>query len=469
MCVRNVFQGVLLLVGIAIVPCITTAQQIVGTDRHTSILCADGTVYGWTSVNTNGMLGFGTEENANIPTRAKVDNISSIFSGDFSIVAVDQAGKVWAWGSNQGGRFGMPSWDFREFAPKLIMHTTGVKKVVVNNSNTAYLMNNGQVRISGDNYAGQYGNGTTTTLDSGSVLVPLDSIVDIFCALSSTCAVRADGTIYAWGNNGTKLIDSSDNIAVSSPVVKLRTNGVISTSGSFGGYSSVRGCMKIVTIEGDVYVWGWNDNNQLGFENVQRIVTPRRLSLPKKVKAVTGGAYHTIVLYEDGTVAAFGDNEKGQLGNPSVTNSATPVNVSGLTDIVAISAGIYTSFAFARDGTLYGWGDNEYHQLNVSGGNTITQPVAIPLPCVPLSITASIKQTELLCAPNPVYDVLRIAIEQNTSSVELYSMLGGIVQFAQPSALDTHITMDISQQPPGMYTVVRTMGNSRTTELIVKL
>ncbi len=74
------------------------------------------------------------------------------------------------------------------------------------------------------------------------------------------------------------------------------------------------------------------------------------------VKAVAGGAFHSLALRNDGTVRAWGWNGFGALGDGSTTERNSPVRVAGLDHVTAIAAGAYHSLALRDDGTVVAWG-----------------------------------------------------------------------------------------------------------------
>ncbi len=80
--------------------------------------------------------------------------------------------------------------------------------------------------------------------------------------------------------------------------------------------------------------------------------------------AISAGAYHTVVLYEDGTVAACGDDSYGQC------------QVGDWRDIVQISTGAYHTVGLKADGTLVATGKNDQGQCDVGGLTQIVQIAA---------------------------------------------------------------------------------------------
>ena len=130
-------------------------------------------------------------------------------------------------------------------------------------------------------------------------------------------AIRADGTVVAWGTNWYGQCDVPTNV----------TDAVAVAAG--GRHSVALGR------DGSVVVWG---DNTLG----QITNAPSNLTNVVDVKA---GLWHTLALKADGTVAAWGD-----LFNRS---NAVP---SGFSNVIAIAAGPRHCLALKSDHTVVGWG-----------------------------------------------------------------------------------------------------------------
>lgn len=89
---------------------------------------------------------------------------------------------------------------------------------------------------------------------------------------------------------------------------------------------------------------------------------------------VSGGAFHTLALKDDGTVWAWGQNSSGQLGDGTTQQSSFPVQVLTqplvpLTDIVAVSAGPWHSVAIKSDGTVWQWDSFSSFAVQVDSTN----------------------------------------------------------------------------------------------------
>ncbi len=129
---------------------------------------------------------------------------------------------------------------------------------------------------------------------------------------------------------------------------------------------------------GTLRAWGEGRMGQLGsgdFATVDRptpVVGPGGAGPLGGVVAVAAGAYHTLVVREDGSVWAWGDNTFGQLGDGRWgldARSAVPVRVLGvggegfLQGAVAVAGGRDHSVALLADGTVVAWGARAQGQL----------------------------------------------------------------------------------------------------------
>ncbi len=462
------YSRLVVLATIVMSALVANAQQIVGSGRHASILCVDGAVFSW-GENYDGLLGDGTMTPSQEAVRSKVPPAARLIGRHNGVMAIDFDGRVYTWGVITGNQFGMPSWHWREAMPQSLPFVNGVRNATTSDANAYYHLENGNILVSGANSQGQYGNGSTTRLDSGVTLVPLDSVLDVFCDIATAYAVRKDGWIWAWGSNQENQIDSSTNLYYDKPRKMFHTPGVAFTLGTSSGFMNVFGSMRVVTVDGDVLVWGQNDKNQLGVTNTKRVKVPTKIAMPGKVIAITGGLYHTVVLLENGTVWSWGDNGFGQLGNPNYNNTVEPVEAIGLANVVAIGSGSFSSYAIMRDGSLHGWGDNTYRQLNRDDAPRQYTAVPLPVPCGLVSgVAADSQKTTTQSSPSPVIDILTVPIVEGTTRVEIFSIEGRTVHVVQPSFTDSMLRFDLSSESPGLYTIVRTRGYVVTTEVVIK-
>jgi alpha-tubulin suppressor-like RCC1 family protein len=246
-------------------------------------LKSDGTLMVW-----GGGLGVATPANTHVPTPVALSNIRRVAAGPNHTVVVRTDGTVWAWGSNQFGQLGTTAPDSCVAPdvpcaklPLLVPGITGVMDVAVGGGHTLALKADGSVWAWGDNRAGQLGDGTVVSRTTPAPVPGVAGAVQI-----------AAGGFSAYGLNG------------------------------YGdGHSVARNA------DGSVWTWGANLYGELGDG------TTRPRSTPAPVPGVTGAiditaaTSHTAAIRSDGTVLAWGINNLGQLGDGTLVQRLTPVSV----------------------------------------------------------------------------------------------------------------------------------------------
>lgn len=152
-----------------------------------------------------------------------------------------------------------------------------------------------------------------------------DEVRAVAAGAQHSLAVRADGTVEAWGANDLGQLN-----------VPAGLHDVVAVSA--GAYHSLA-----LQRDGTVAAWG---NDAQGQTDVPAGLT--------NVIAIAAGTAHSLALRADGTVVGWGDDTFGQ--------ASPPVD---LRDVVGIAAGTTHSLALRADGTATGWGGNGAGQLNV--------------------------------------------------------------------------------------------------------
>lgn len=90
-----------------------------------------------------------------------------------------------------------------------------------------------------------------------------------------------------------------------------------------------------LTSSGQLLACGLNTNNKLGlsstFQHCEKalVLTPVK-NIKVKIKDVTMGNYHTILITEDGNAITLGRNNEGQLGRGHCKPRAQPEEVNAL-------------------------------------------------------------------------------------------------------------------------------------------
>ncbi len=305
------------------------------------------------------------------------------------------------------------------------------KKIVQTANGSGYslaLASDGTVYAWGQNNYGQLGNGTTT--DSNvpvavkTVGTPMEGkkIIQVSTKIWYSLALASDGTVYAWGLNGSGQLGDG-TITHSSTPVAVKTIGTPMEGKTIVGIAAGASHSLALASDGKIYVWGGNAYGQFGNGvTTTSSVVPvavKTVGTPmdnKKIIQIHAGYYHSLALASDGTVYAWGQNTYGQLGNNTMINANAPVSVQTIGTpmagkiIIQLAAGNSQSVALASDGTIYAWGWNMYGQLG--NGTTVDTriPVAVKVTGTPMAgkviaqVAASNAHTLAVASDGTVYD-----------------------------------------------------------------
>lgn len=318
---------------------------------HGSFLTEDGDVYSWGFGNF-GRLGHGDSENQLIPKKIEAlddANIVRIENGNGASYAIDDKGKLYAWGQNSNGQLGQGDEDHRD-----------VPTVVAALSD--------------------------------------ETVVDVSSGTSHTVVLTADGDVYAFGSNTDGQIGSPEGLddngtpvrEVLSPVrvESLPQNVVSITADTKTSFA--------VTADGEVFGWGENRFGQIGIgtDNGDGTFTPDRddvlvptqiQGLPDNIVDVKAGARWVVALTADGDVYAWGPNDEGPTGgldgDPAVESGGTfyPTLIAELDDlnVVEIATGPNSIIAVTDSGETYTFGSNPDGRLGYSSEGSVYQPTLV--------------------------------------------------------------------------------------------
>ncbi|MCX6879389.1 MAG: hypothetical protein NTW21_37145, partial [Verrucomicrobia bacterium] len=196
--------------------------------------------------------------------------------------------------------------------------------------------------------------------------------------------VWANNRAFAWGSNYSGQLGDNSTLSRAT-ATSVTASGVLAGKMVVAVSAGYRHSLALCS-DGTVAAWGFNGSGQLGDNATTSRTVPVAVNTAsgvsalfgKTVVAVSAGGDHSMALCSDGTVAAWGSNAFGKLGDNTTTSRTVPVAVntaSGVSalfgrTVVAVSAGGDHSMALCSDGTVATWGCNGYGAL---GDNTVTQ------------------------------------------------------------------------------------------------
>jgi len=301
-----------------------------------------------------------------------IDNVMAISAGTFHILALKKDGTVWAWGSNDDRQLGNEALAKKEQRSDVPVQVTGLGNVVAisaKGKNSYALKADGTVWAWGYGNLGMTGDGNNLTSSlinahwSGrSVPVQVRGITNAI-AIAGPMALLKDGTVVTWGDGYYGRLGNGTNTTTNIPVqVKSIAHAIAIAYREYGALA--------LLADGTVWAWGSNIKGQLG-TGIANVGESKASNIPVQVQGINNAIAIDantvcIALLKDGTVKAWGWGAIGGMGQgrPGGNDiNAIPLTVP-VTNVIAIKAGNGYGMALQKDGAITGWGVNM-----VTGGN----------------------------------------------------------------------------------------------------
>ena len=215
------------------------------------------------------------------------------------------------------------------------------------------------VQAWGDDTDGELGNGAASDdpVTTPAAVAGLSGVTAVIAGEDTGYALRYDGTVWAWGGNG------SGQLGLGPTAPGTSTAAVVPGLTDVTALSAYGDTVLALRADGTVWAWGSGDQGELGNGMVGDLAVPTQVPGLGGITAVAEGQNDSYALAANGTVWAWGANDSGQLGDGTTTGRPSPVPVLGLTGVTRIAAGGGDGFALRSDGTVWSWGDNTYGGL----------------------------------------------------------------------------------------------------------
>ena len=289
----------------------------------------NGTLWGMGQQGSWGELGLNDRTSRSSPTQVGTDSTWAKLSVGSNVVATKSNGTLWVWGHNANGSIG-------------------------DNSNVP---RSSPMQV-----------GTDTNWDADKIQI----------SNGTAMAIKTDGTLWIWGNNGNGGLGQNNQTQYSSPTqVGTDTTWAMGLSGAGLGWG--------VKTDGTLWSWGQNyfgllGQNEGGGSDYGYAPGP---SSPTQIgtdtnwqatnKSISLGTWAAGAVKTDGTLWMWGRGFTGMLGlnqggdDVSGVTRSSPTQVGTNTTWSKVMVGIDVTYGFKTDGTLWSWGRNNYGQLGLDG------------------------------------------------------------------------------------------------------
>ncbi|WP_276356109.1 hypothetical protein [Cohnella caldifontis] len=169
-----------------------------------------------------------------------------------------------------------------------------------------------------------------------------DAAIPDLAALYGGYAIKKDGTVWFLESSDTEPVQISGLASVTKIVTAHGAVFALKADGTVWTWGQPMASGNVVWPEEG---WTWEPSKVDGLEGVRDL---------------SAGKDHVIALKNDGTVWGWGKNDQAQLGKGLPNEVPKPVGLGSLHDIQSIGTGYGASHSFAVDkqGNVWSWGSN---------------------------------------------------------------------------------------------------------------
>jgi alpha-tubulin suppressor-like RCC1 family protein len=233
-------------------------------------------------------------------------------------------------------------------------------------NHTLTICANGQLNAFGRNASGQLGLGPSFAAAKYETPQSVSGMTDVVCTAvgeSHSLVALEDGTVWAWGSNGSGSIGQPypSVLMVDTPVQVILPGCAVAVSAGLS-------FSLALLADGTIWSWGTDLVGQLGNDLPVSYTygTPQQVSGITNAIAISAGSQHGMALLATGTVKTWGAGTSGELGNSAWINKYTPVavtSVAGFSDIIKIDAGGSHCIALTGSNQVFTWGSDFHGQI----------------------------------------------------------------------------------------------------------
>jgi Secretion system C-terminal sorting domain/Regulator of chromosome condensation (RCC1) repeat len=434
-------------------------SKIVSYSRNYIALQTDGTLWSKGTTYHRRLLGFGDVPAPTEFTQIGTDTnwTENISITVVNVFAIKTDGTLWVWGANfPSGSAGLGTFEMLNFiTPTQVGTDTNWAKVSQGSGFTLGVKTDGTLWSWGSNSGGMLGIANTDDLYKTNVPIQVgteNNWSDVYTGGTNLAyAIKTDGTLWSWGNNGAYLGYPSATVNNNYRSPKQVGTDTWKTIGITSG-------PMIDGIKTDGTLWGWGISYPECYmfgNNIGNFISefPIQIGTDSDWEQICLSFGTTIGLKTDGTRWGWGRNTTGQqLGTGTGVSGGfigIPTQLDTDADWKNLSIDLDSGYGdgIKENNSLYHWGNNH---LN------IVFPVPTLFSNTICNLSINDFETNLITSyPNPTSDFIHIGFNQNDTNlkveINLFNLLGQKLWSHNAEVVNQEITIDMRNHTSGVY------------------
>lgn len=353
-----------------------------GGNSHAMII-TDGALWGW-GAGANGRLGDGTTTSKSSPVQiGTLTNWSQVSTGTAQTASIKSDGTLWTWGLNTLGILGLGDTTDRSSPTQVGTLTNWAYVWMTSGNKTHAIKTDGTLWSWGSNGAGQLGIGNTSDRSSPVQVGTMTNWAKVGGGTAFGAAIKTDGTLWAWGDNTYYQLGNGTTTSTSSPIQ-------VGTLSNWAAISAGASSLAAINTSGQLWGVGSNNSAQMGLGGNETLAATTQVLSPTQIGYVEWNKFANLGssnqtfggIFTDGSLFLWGSNDNGQLGDGTTVTRRYPGQVGTLTNWSNVAAGSGFVTAVTTGNALYAWGRNGVGMLGLGD----TTPGLPPLKLVLLQI-----------------------------------------------------------------------------------
>ena len=272
-----------------------------------------------------------------------------------AIIALDQNGKIWGWGTTNYGQVG--HFNYSDGPQYTVTNVATFCKIAMGFDVSFGIDYNGKLWSWGGNFYGQLGQNIAPDYANRSVPDPISGNAKTFCQITGGgfhgVAIDHRGKVWCWGQNYYGNLGDNSTTSRLTPVSIVET-----TTKTFCKIAA--GNTHILAIDKNGKVWGWGTSYNGELAQVSYIAYSTPVAIGGSTKTfckITAGVYYSAGIDKNGKVWTWGTNGYGQLGNGTTTTQYTPIGLAGTNKTFCeIKATSDSMYGIDKYGKIWSWG-----------------------------------------------------------------------------------------------------------------